>query len=102
MLTLYSIPTTNSSNNRITLMNGGAIVATLDAGAAATLTVDFDQIGIHNPPHQPVVRDQNPPVAVGVLGVHPGNIAYVSDGPGPVTHFSYAMPGGQQRTVNFT
>ena len=98
MIDLNSIPTSNTLNFRVSLLRGGHIVATLDAGDARTLDVRFDQVMLVNPGHPPVVRNQNPAAAV---GVHPGNIAFfetVANG----LDLNYSMPGGPANVVHFT
>ena len=95
---LQSTPVTNSCNTRLTLLQGGLIVATMDPGNAQTLTLTFDQVGLYNPPNPPIFRTQNPNVAIAVV---PGNLGYFSNTPAGVA-FQYAVPGGQQQTVNFT
>lgn len=97
-VTLQSTPTTNTCAVQIAFLNAGAMVASLPPGGAQTLTITFDQIGLFNPPHPPVIRTQNP---VAALAVPVGDIAYVSTS-GGATLLKHAPPNGVEQTIRFT
>ena len=99
MLQLQSSPTTNGLATTVHLMNAGVLQATLNAGAASTLTVSFDQVMLVNPPLAPVVRNfQNGTAAHS----NPGDIATIRPGtvPGTVV-VSWAKPGSNAQTATF-
>ena len=85
-----SSPVTNTTPLRISFNDmHGNMVATLDPDEAQVLTITFSSIAKHNPPHPPVVRHENPPVAI---AINPGNIVFVEDGPAGALYLNYAMP----------
>lgn len=97
-----STPTSNTLGVNISIMLNGLIVANIPAGQARVLTTGCDAIMLVNPGLPPVVRNQNPAVAI---NINPGNVAYISNSagpPGPATLVQFARPGGVQTTVRFT
>lgn len=97
MVNLNSVPTTNTSALRISLLNAGNIVTSLDPDEARVLTTSFDQVLLVNPGLPPVIRIQNP--AGVVTTASPGNIAYFTTVGGTALHF--AIPGQQETVVSF-
>jgi hypothetical protein len=95
---LQMTPTSNTTGVRVAFINNGAILASLDPGNAAVLTITYDQIGLFNPGYMPIIRTQNPNVAHVVV---PGEVAYVSNGGGG-TLLQHAPPHGVQQTVLYT
>lgn len=98
MVNLQSTPITNTLAVRASLLNAGAIVATLDPGAAQVLTLSFDQVMLVNVGHPPLVLSQNPVAAVAVT---PGNVAFLRTS-APGVALGFAPPNGVERTVRFT
>jgi hypothetical protein len=94
---LQVTPITNTCGFRVALMNGGVIVATLDPGAVAVLTLAFNQTGSFNPGLPPIFRNQNPPAVVNVV---PGNVAWIAPGGGGL-QLQFGPPGGMQQAVTF-
>jgi hypothetical protein len=97
-VSLQVTPVTNSCNVRINLVLNNNIQEVLDPGEAKVLTVQFDTVRLINPPHLPVIRQQNPAAVVVVV---PGNVGYFSQ-QGAAVLFQFAQPNGPQQTVQFT
>lgn len=96
-LALYSIPTTNTLNLRVTFIAGRKQHGTLAHGAAETLTVSFTTIGVGNGDNLTMYHfegDAN-------LEVHPGSVAFVDQSvPGKIA-VRYGQPGGKQHNAVF-
>lgn len=98
MLNLNVSPTSNGLAVQVSLLNNGAIQATLAAGAANVLTVGFNQLMLVNPGLPPVVRNQ---VTPGNFASNPGDIAIIENAAGGGVNVSYAPPGGHAQVVHF-